>query len=196
MLWSDYLAGRSHRVPAVKADLQAVIGRLDPSTVVAMWEYDATSDYAECEPFLSRGVTVFGATGEEDVRNLTTFARYAKAKHLPGMMHTTWTGYLGSVSAVYRWPRKLWPYIQAGLSFWEAEAPLISRQQPSRATAMYDRMVGDLYPEVRRIAPGPSRSAAASRSRLRASRSADRPVPSPSYGPAWRPTRRCATSAA
>lgn len=152
MVWNDYLSGRSH--PKAQAELQSVISTLDRSTVVAMWDYDPASDYSGCDPFLSRGVTVFGATGEEEVSNVTTFARYGKAKRLPGMMHTTWTGYFGSIQAIYRWPRKLWPYIQAGVSFWNAEAPVIDRQTPSRATAMYDRMVGDLFPEVRRIAPG------------------------------------------
>lgn len=144
MLWQDYLNGRSQ--PAHRDELFAVAKKLDKSAVIAVWDYSPSMQFPEIKPFMELGFPVVGATGEEDVANGVNFSRYAKKQGIFGMMHTTWTGHGGNATALSRYTKKLWPYVQAGVSFWNAQSPVVDRHAPSHATRMFNRVIADMYP--------------------------------------------------
>jgi hypothetical protein len=152
MLWQDFLNGRSH--PAERESLLAVASRLERSSVVAVWDYRPGTAFPEVDQFAALGLAVVGATGEEEPDNVVNFARYGRQRGILGMLHTTWTGYNGNGTAVQRWPRKIWPYWQAGVSFWNADAPRLAFGGSGRAGRLFDALVGDRHPEVRRRADG------------------------------------------
>ncbi|MHB1156127.1 MAG: glycoside hydrolase family 20 zincin-like fold domain-containing protein [Phycisphaerales bacterium] len=144
MLWQDYLNGRSQ--PAHREELFSVAKKLDKSAVIAVWDYSPSTRFPEIKPFMELGFTVIGATGEEDVANVVNFSRYAKKQGVFGMMHTTWTGHGGNAAALFKYTRKLWMYVQAGVSFWNAQSPVVDCHAPSRATGMFNRVIAAMYP--------------------------------------------------
>lgn len=151
ILWQDYLNGRSH--PETRESLMAVAKKLNRQHVISVWDYRTNIEFPEVDPFTSLGFPVWGATGEEDIPNLLHFSRYAKAKGCPGMLHTTWTGYSGNGQAMFRYPKKLWPYVQAGASFWNAASPAVPYSEYTFAGGLFDRVIAGLYP--RRYFPKP-----------------------------------------
>ncbi|MBL8994140.1 MAG: family 20 glycosylhydrolase, partial [Spirochaetia bacterium] len=112
MLWQDYLNGRSH--PEHREALLGVAKKMNKNSVIAVWDYRPAADFPEVDEFQALGFRVVGATGEEDVANLVNFSRYGKKKNIFGMLHTTWTGYSGNAQSMFRYAKKMWPYIQAG----------------------------------------------------------------------------------
>ncbi|MBN8216395.1 MAG: family 20 glycosylhydrolase [Spirochaetes bacterium] len=157
ILWQDYLNGRSH--PAEREGLMSVAKKLDRRHVISVWDYRTNVDFPEVDPFTALGFPVWGATGEEDIPNLLNFSRYAKAKGCPGMLHTTWTGYSGNGQAMFRYPKKLWPYVQAGASFWNAASPAVPYGENSFANRLFERVIAGVYP--RRAYPRPGDRAVA-----------------------------------
>jgi hypothetical protein len=154
MLWSDYLAARSDDYAFERAGLRAVIDTLAPKTAVAVWRYITADTYPEAELFTGRSLDVFGASGEEDPENIRTWARYACDTRLTGMIHTSWPSWNDARSQLYRWPRKFWPFIQAGISFWDASAARLDPDRDRQALVLFDRLIGDVFPEVRRPVSG------------------------------------------
>lgn len=144
MLWQDYLNGRSH--PEHRDSLLGVAKKMDKSAVIAVWDYRPALEFPEVDEFQNLGFRVVGATGEEDIANLVNFSRYGKKKNIYGMLHTTWTGYSGNSQSMFRYAKKMWPYVQAGVSFWSAEAPAVDYYTPSYAARMFSRVISGMYP--------------------------------------------------
>ncbi|MDZ4197722.1 MAG: glycoside hydrolase family 20 zincin-like fold domain-containing protein, partial [Kiritimatiellia bacterium] len=152
MMWNDMLckAGKLYRAER----FIAMPEKPDTNIVMAVWDYRPDSalatpvrEFEELAFLQDFGYPVIGATGEEDPRNIVNFSRYAEQRKALGMLHTTWTGYSGNRTALFRWPLKLWPYAQAGASFWNPSVERISAQHPSFATRAFDRVIASLDPQ-------------------------------------------------
>lgn len=144
MLWQDYLNGRSH--PAHREELLNVAKKMDKSAVIAVWDYRPATEFTEVDQFQALGFRIVGSTGEEDINNIINFSRYGKKKNIFGMLHTTWTGYSGNGQSMFRYAKKMWPYVQAGVSFWNADAPAVDYYTPSFAVRMFNNVISGMYP--------------------------------------------------
>ncbi|MBI4977619.1 MAG: family 20 glycosylhydrolase [Spirochaetes bacterium] len=144
MLWQDYLNGRSH--PAERDSLINVAKKMDKSAVITVWDYRPAAEFSEVDQFQKLGFRVVGATGEEDINNIINFSRYGKKKNVYGMLHTTWTGYSGNAKSMFQYAKKMWPYVQAGVSFWNADAPAVDYCTPSFAVRAFERVIAGMYP--------------------------------------------------
>ncbi|MEK6793502.1 MAG: glycoside hydrolase family 20 zincin-like fold domain-containing protein [Spirochaetota bacterium] len=144
MVWQDYLNGRSH--PAHREELLNVAKKMDKSAMIAVWDYRPAAEFPEVDQFQALGFRVIGATGEEDVNNIINFSRYGKKKNIYGMLHTTWTGYSGNAKSMFQYAKKMWPYVQAGVSFWNAYTPAVDFYTPSFAVRGFNNVVAGMYP--------------------------------------------------
>ncbi|MFA7230399.1 MAG: glycoside hydrolase family 20 zincin-like fold domain-containing protein [Victivallaceae bacterium] len=151
MIWQDMLSGRN---PDSNHIFNRVKKQLDKNITIVVWDYNTKNDYPEMDMFLKNGNPVICATGhdvggadDEGSSNIMAFAKSAKKRQALGMLQTTWSGYTGNADVLTRCATQIWAYAQAGVSFWNANSPLVDYYNHSWIVATFDRILKKQYPQ-------------------------------------------------
>jgi len=152
MMWHDYISGRS--IPGKMSDVIQSLKEVNKKITMVVWNYSDDRKFPEIDNIMKTGCNIIGATGEEKLENVINFSKYSQGKDIYGMLHTTWTGYDGNGKSVFRYPNKIWPYIQAGLSFWNPNCGEIINSVNSKERIMFDDLIDDIYGKIYRMRKG------------------------------------------
>lgn len=134
MMWHDMLVGKDEtsKGPGFADELKTrgVRDLLPKDIVIADWQYQASETFPEINALTKEGFEVIGSTWNEP-GNLQKFSAYAKGK-IPGMLHTTWTGYNGNKIALEKYFDQIAAYVKAGECFWDVDGALKNSYDPGK----------------------------------------------------------------